>query len=527
MKNRRAPLRPAIFVWFCALFLSCYPLSSAARAADPAGAQPATTPDRASGAGESSDPSPPDQEEELIFGEEEKTPEYPSRSLRAQGTRRQWPDRINLGGYFENEAGFDTVQENSQEDVIDFRSKIFAYASYGFSERASARLSILTLYWILEGGNDKQQSEFDLYEGYLTYKFPKADLFVGQMLVKWGVCNVFSPTDSVNPINYRSFIDPDSEDLRIPLPMVKTNIYGEGFTLEALYIPIFQSSIFQLTGSDLALVQSRGAQSRVPANLDPFLARTFQNYLVQSVDVREERFLMGEAAAKLAIARGSSQAEFVYFATREDFPVVLYTAPNTSVNPDATGNLVFEFNRYELYGITYKTHLQGVDLFTEYAYSPRRSLTEAFDTNPPDGTVDKTRRVERPWQAVSIELDYLDPNGNYYLKFGAERSTYFNAPENLLLSAADTKYFLVLVRLFLMNNSIMPEWRVINIQAGSNQWFLSPRIKYHFLDRYDLIAGLNIFTGAAGSQSGNAQESTPAVILSDNNQVFVSFRWSF
>ncbi|HUT54637.1 MAG TPA: hypothetical protein VM658_14700 [bacterium] len=526
MKNRRAPLCPLIARCLAALLLSCSLLFPTARPAwaDPPGQGPAK-PDPGRPA---PDQSSSDEEEELIFGEEEKGPEYPSRSLRAQAAARKWEGRVNIGGYFENEAAFDTVQENSREDMIDFRSKIFAYGTYTFSERASLRLSILTLYWILEGGNDKQQSESELYEGYLAFKYPRADLYLGQMLVRWGVCNLFSPTNAVNPVNYRSFIDPDAEDLRIPLPMIKTNFFGEGFTLEALYIPVFRSSVFQLTGSDLALVQTQGARSRVPEGLDPFLTRTLQNYPAQSIDFREQKFLMGEAAVKLSIARGSSQTELVYFATREDFPIVIYAAPDTTNNPDATGDLSLEFNRYELYGITYKTHLKGVDLFTEYAYSPRRFITAAlYSTVPPERVMEKTKRIKRPWQAASIELDYLDPEGDFFLKFGAERSTYLNAPEHLFLSSADSLYFLALLRLFLLNNSVMPEWRVINIQAGSNQWFISPRVKYHFLDRCDLTAGLNIFAGAAGGQSNNAQESTPIVILSDNNQFFVSFRWSF
>jgi hypothetical protein len=468
-------------------------------------------------------------EEEIIFGEEEeKAPEYPSRSLRREKQGGKWMGRVNLGGYFENELGLDTVQENSQEDMIDFRSKIFGYGAYAFSDKTSLHLSILTLYWILEGGQDKQQASFDLYEGYLAFKFKTSDLYLGQMLAHWGVCNVFSPTDGVNPINYRSFIDPDSEDLKIPLPMIKADFFSDNLALEALYVPIFHSAVFQLTGADLSLVSGGGNSSKLPAGLDPFVTRTLRSYPTQSIDYQEQKFLTGEAGLKLSFRKESAQAELIYLSTREDFPAILYTAPSDIADPNAVGDLIFEFNRYELYGLTYKTPLKGVDLFTEYAYSPRRTITLALDTtNPPDGVIDKTKRAERAWQAASIELDYLDPGGNYFLKLGAERTTYINAPDKIFLSSPDTLYFLALLRLILMQGNLMPEWRVINVQAGSNQWFVSPRLKYRFQNRYDLTAGFNIFSGGGGSASASRQQSTPIIILSDNNQFFVSFRWSF
>lgn len=470
-----------------------------------------------------------DDDEEIIFGEEEEEKEYPSKSLRAENKLRQWEGRVNLGGYWENEAGFDTRQENPDEDMIDFRSKIFAYGSYAFSDRARVNLSILTLYWILEGGKDRQQTSFDLYEGYLAFKFPKADLYAGQMLVHWGACDLLSPTDSINPVNYRNFIDPDTEDLRIPLPMIKTDFFLDNWTIELVYIPIFQSAIFEIAGSDLSLVQNSGDNFNLPAALDPILQRTLDNYPAQAMDVQEQKFVMGEAAVKIAYDTGGAWVELVYFSTRDDFPAVLYTEARDITDPASEGSLQFEFDRYEMYGVTFKKNFGGVDLFAEYAYSPKRTLTIWLDIeDPPDGIINKTRRERRPWQAAAIELDYLDPEGNYYLKLGAERISFINPPDHLFLSSGEVTYFLALFRLYTARGNIVPEWRLINIQSGSNQWFISPRVAFKFRRDFELVTGLNIYTGSGGgSSSTSSREFAPITVLSDNNQVFFSLRWSF
>lgn len=439
--------------------------------------------------------------------------------------------RFQLGGYFESEVAFDTVQDTPQEDMIDYRAKIFGHASYKFSDRTRLHLSIRTLYWLLEGGSDRQQTSFDLYECYLSVSLnqPAMDLSFGQILVRWArVGHIFSPTNVVNPINYSSFIDPDTEDLRIPLPMVRAQFYGEKYTVETIYIPIFQSGIFELTGTDLSLFknQGKGKGGGLGSKLNPFL-ETITAYPARKVDFQEPKILTGEFGLKYSYDTGHSQVELIYFSTREDFPVIQYTeAKDITVNPES-GSIKLAFDRYSLYGLVYRSNFSGVDLTFEYAGSPLRSLTKAQDLNH-DGTTDHTRRVQRPWQAYALELDYLDPNQKYIVKLGVERSTYLNPPTDLIFSSADTTIFLFVFQLKPAQTTLTPEWRVINIQTDANQWFLSPRLNYKFKDKYSATAGLNVFIGAGGGPGGgNAQEFSPMTILSDNNQVFFSFRTSF
>jgi len=465
--------------------------------------------------------------EEIIFFEEGEEETLPSEPLRERPEPRQWKGGLKLGGYWENETGIDTVQENGQEDMIDYRSKIFGYGSYQFTDNISMNLSILALYWALEGGDDRQSISFDLYEAYLAFAFDKADLFVGQKTVKWGLCDILSPIDAVNPVNYRTFIDPDSEDLVIPLPIVEADLYHRDLVFEVFYMPVFQSAVFELAGADLSLIRTEEGQIELPASLDPIFTRTLETAAARKVDFREQRFLFGEAGAKIGYRMGSSRAELYYLSSREDFPVIKYRAPEDSQDLGATGDMEFEFNRYEMYGLAYKTHLSQVDLRAELAFSRSRSLTRWKDQDG-DGVLDRTDGVERPWQAVSMEADYIDPGGDFILVLGAERITYIDAPEKLLVAADDNLFFIFALRFFLMNNSMSPELRAVNMQSDSNRWYISPRMAYRFRDRCSLTAGVNVFAGSGASGSGQAATTAaPITVVSNNNQVFFSLRWFF
>ena len=468
-----------------------------------------------------------DEEEIIFFEEEEKKETYPSRSLQEDRPYKQWDAAVNLGGYWENEFAVDTHQDSSEEDMIDLRSKLFGYGSYKFSDRTTLNLSLLTLYWAIEGGKDRQQASFDLYEGYLTFHFEKADIFVGQMVVNWGVADIFSPLDTVNPIHYRSFIDPDTEDLRIPLPMAKTNVYYEDYEFEVFYAPIFQSAIFEIAGTDFGLFNSQAEGVRPRGELvDPLFVGTLENTLAREVDYQEQRFMTGEIGARSIYRTGSTRIDLVFLSTREDFPVIIYTAPEDPDDPANSGKADFEFHRYEMYGLAYKSHFSGIDIRLEYAYSPIRHLTKWVDENF-DDQIDRTEHVESKWQSVALEADYLDPEGDYFIKLGVERTTYLDAPARLLLSSEESVFFLAALSMYLMDDTLNPEWRMINIQTDSNSWFLSPRITYRFEEKYSLTTGLNIYTGSASTPGPSASTVSPLKVLSDNNQAWLSFRWVF
>jgi hypothetical protein len=470
-------------------------------------------------------------DEEFIFIEEDEEPEYPSRSLRYTPSFREWLGKARVGGYWENEGGVDTVQDNKDEDKIDFRSKIFGYGTYTFTENTSVYVSILAYYWILEGANDRQQATFNIYEGYLKYATREAEFKIGQQAVKWGACNLLSPTNVLNPVNYQVFINPDSEDLRIALPMAKLDLFFEPFTLELVYIPIYQSSILEVEGSDLSLVQARDLRADnndTPFGLDTGLRGQLTDFVDKNIDFREERFVTGDIGVNFGWREGGSQLNLIFFSGREDIPLIRYQATD-ELDPIARpGSLDFEFPYYALYGASYKLHHENFDFLIEYAYAPVRKVAKIIENDiPPDDIADRTRREKLAWQSAAVEIDYLADGGKYFIKVGAQKTNYFGASEDNLFASPETLYFLLFYRYYALERTLWPELRVINIQNEGNFWFISPRIGYKFLDRYEITAGMNLFTGSGQLASTSNQDFMPIVIISENNQAFISVRWSF
>jgi Protein of unknown function (DUF1302) len=473
-----------------------------------------------------------DDEEIIFFDDSAKEETYPSSSLQKDHSPKTWTGKVKLGGYFENETAFDLRQENPKEDMIDFRSKIFGYINYTFTNKSYVYISVDTLYWIVDGYEDRQSIEMDMYEGYLVYKFADADVKIGQQVVRWGVCDLLSVTGGINPIRYRPFIDPDTEDLRIPLPLIDAEIYFNDFTLEFFYMPIFQSAVLDTNGADTSIFKKEEKDNgfEFPFNVDNAFRNIIEEYPLETINYTEEKWLAGEIGVKLAYREGVNLIELSYFSTREDFPAIIYNEPQnvdgTTIESETNTILKYDFDRYERWGIAYKTALSGVDVRTEFAASPGRTMTKSSDINN-DGVVDFTEKKTRAWQASSIELDYLDPGGDFFSKFGVQRITYISAPKDLLYESEDSIYFLGVLRLYTMENTLMPEWRVINVQSGSNQWFLSPRITYKFYDQFSMVAGMNVFMGGSGAVNTTSQEFIPIKILNENNQAFFSLRWYF
>jgi hypothetical protein len=375
-----------------------------------------------------------------------------------------------------------------------------------------------------------------------------------------------SPTNTINPVNYSPFIDPDPDDHRIPLPVAKWDVFLKDFKMETVYIPIFQSAVMDPWGQDLAFIrlqqnEEAGGEATSMASQfsQPYMDPILENFTVGSVDYREDQLYTGEAAVKLGYRfLQKNQVEVLYFNTREDFPVILYSGQESPFQPDVLGileeqdaeeTLDFDFDRYEMYGATFKTHLLRMDFLIEYAWSPERAFTRYSEEETPvisaggeESTIIQyeTFKETREWQAVALEIDYLDPNGNFFAKVGAEQVRYLDAPDKILFPSDDTIYLLGFLRAYFVNDSVIPEFRMIktiehwedgDAEGEYEQYLISPRVSFKSGDRYSVTMGYNFFTSLEDTEddaeSRSGLQARPVTFSSDNNQYFFSFRVAF
>ena len=101
----------------------------------------------------------------------------------------------------------------------------FAYAVNGRSDYTSEVL-------------DEYEHELELREAYIAGPLSSAvDCKMGRQIVVWGRSDNIRVTDILNPLDQREPGLTDIEDLRLPITMVRTDVYKRAWTLTAILIP--------------------------------------------------------------------------------------------------------------------------------------------------------------------------------------------------------------------------------------------------------------------------------------------------
>ncbi len=81
------------------------------------------------------------------------------------------------------------------------------------------------------------EKEIDLREAYLQGSLtPFADLKIGRQIVVWGRSDNFRVTDVLNPLDNRDLGLVDIEDLRLPLAMVKVDLFAGDWNLDLITV---------------------------------------------------------------------------------------------------------------------------------------------------------------------------------------------------------------------------------------------------------------------------------------------------
>ena len=85
--------------------------------------------------------------------------------------------------------------------------------------------------------NDMDQKEIRIWDSYVTFKRENFWLSVGNLLVRWGKADEFSPLDNVNPQDLRELIFADLEERKRPVPMAHLRIFRGEETFEFVFSP--------------------------------------------------------------------------------------------------------------------------------------------------------------------------------------------------------------------------------------------------------------------------------------------------
>jgi hypothetical protein len=144
--------------------------------------------------------------------------------------------------------------------------------------------------------------DLDTYEGrlqnaYIEYSEELWDTKIGNSQVVWGETFGNSPSDIVNPKDFREGIPLNVSTVRRAVPMVDTKLLIGHFSIEGVYIPNPEFNIMPLPGSDYGAF--------VPSKIG-----------FRQIIVDRERRLSGaraDAGARLSDTIGATDLSLIYF----------------------------------------------------------------------------------------------------------------------------------------------------------------------------------------------------------------------
>jgi hypothetical protein len=168
-----------------------------------------------------------------------------------------WP-QYSFGGDFQNRSTFDWTFASKTEPVYTSRELLYIKSQVSFSEKLSTTLSGLGQYNITAdqyGRERYARYRADLEELYVDLHLGKVDLRLGQQIVTWGVTDVFTPTDTINSVNYSVQIDQELGHYKIPNLMAKADYYPtRNHHLEGIFIPFFRPASIDISGGDWSVL---------------------------------------------------------------------------------------------------------------------------------------------------------------------------------------------------------------------------------------------------------------------------------
>lgn len=439
------------------------------------------------------------------------TPEQP------QGGLRGWWKKafVRWGGAAQGFYAYDLREDSPEEDLFDARFKASAYLD--INPWTKARMHISALGGIAFDGripNERVKPEWTQrtpLEAYLTQSIWKIDATVGYQNVKWGINEFLSPTDNLNPLDMRGFVDPDREDVVIPIPMITAKLFITDFIfIEGVAIPFFARSRFHEFGTDFALCQP----GVCPVTAD-------ENVHDAGPDTRE---ISWEYGARLHAQVSDFTGEISYFNTREDFPVFASVQDTRTTYTE----IIIErrYPTYEVIGGGLAWRYKKAALRVEGAYSPER-----YYTTFKDFFFNMTGRMRpilypkpSPYYTWAAEVEY-SPSRRLFLMGGYSEFVLTDPPPDLLISSKYMNIALLMLRATALRERLVLKFGVVYF-LQNDEYVLLPRIAYAFSNKVELSAGINYL---AVKHAGTQQLGgiAPVSLFEHDSNAFVGVRYSF
>ena len=465
--------------------------------------------------------------------------------------------RAHVGGFFHSLLNVDTSHENRQKSDYGLRNGLFIKGDFDPDSRLHWTLSARASYQVFanEVGYFTNYYDFELFEAYADLALGRLDLKLGKQVARWGRADL-SPTDNLNPPDFRDGIFAEKEFLKVPVPMARARYYLGDFNIEGVYIPFFQAARLARPGDDWFPVTPRRINDYLEKHpldtLPPNARETFNIIKNGSLNVENNEFppaypKNGEGGLRVSGTRAGFDFSFSYLYTWQilylpsfspDFiSYIRKTMANCgSQDPNCRNAeeilLNTDPNQLSMYPTlfyfsTYRTHILGADFSTDFhkfGIRAEAALWEKFSFLNEDYSI-----TRKPLLEFSLGIDRVF-KGKYYfnlqllegliLDWNEKTTNPFanNAPIDLYIAKKSMPSLVFVFRGMLGEESqYQPELRA-SYDLAFDDYLIDCLLNYSLTDSITLALGAAFLNGPQHSIFG---------YFSQNDSVYLNFRYSF
>lgn len=301
----------------------------------------------------------------------------------------------NIDGYLQTRNYIDASKDSDQEEFYEFRNDIRLGADLGFLDWLTGRVSAHQYlhYGLNDTSYHPEQTNFQLWEGYLDIASEKVDFRLGQQTIRWGKGDEVNPVDDFTPENLREFINYDRADRKIPILAANGTYYlSEKVRWQAVWIPFFEESKFAGTNQDWEF----------------FFRRNYRE-LAGLEDIPEQRpanKLENSSYATRVVYQGDAADFSLSYAYHRDQNVnYAVTVDPSQVDPER-GPVVAVWDRLHTIGFDFETTDDGIGYRGEFTYVVGKSSVTRDIT-------DSDLLKQRDTISTLLGVDYTFENGLY------------------------------------------------------------------------------------------------------------------
>ncbi|WP_300458543.1 DUF1302 family protein [Desulfobacula sp.] len=419
---------------------------------------------------------------------------------------------LDLSGALHMRTTFQTQQDTAVENNISLRNRLILESKY----KNMLTVSAISDY-IFFGSEDKTDDyDLDLWEAKWQYTDHHFGVSIGRQIIRWGKTDQISPVDTLNPQDMREFILPEYEDQKIPVWMADLSFFFDKFTLEGVFIPIFEESkidYFQTNWSVFGHIKKEIDRTALPQALKTY----FNDLQVHEKDPETD----AEFGLRLTTTIGAADLGLTFHRTNEDTPYfksfpVKNIRVDGSFSPENLASVLggaiptnesieVEYKRTTIAGFEFETTLGDFGIRGEAAWQENESFLTSSLTS-----------IRTPTVIYIIGSDYTT-RGDVYLNLQFVHKHIADYTPEILYFDRNTYTFLGEI-----SRNIISDWLEASLEfsktMNTNEWYLSPQFKYTYITNLECRIGAGLFAGDTDTWLGR---------FKDNDLLFFNISYQF